>query len=90
MEASPAAMADRGGGVGEIGAQARVLVCCGGKGEDRSLNAILNKAKGRKGKWKGTGRPANLQLMAGGPSGRKEGKGKGRKRPGIEVSDLLP
>jgi hypothetical protein len=54
------------------------------------LNTSLNKARGRKGKRKGTGRPANLPLMAGGLSRRKEGKGKGRKWLGTEVSDLLP
>jgi hypothetical protein len=44
----------------------------------------LNKARGRKGKRKGTGRPTNLPLMAGGPSGRKEGKGKGGNGGGLK------
>jgi hypothetical protein len=54
----------------------RALVYCGCKGRRRSSSACLNRAKGRKVKRKGTGRPADLPLMAGGPFGCKESKGK--------------
>jgi hypothetical protein len=59
------------------------------KGRQELLHG-LSKARGRKGKRKGTGRPASLPLMAGGSSGRKEGKGKGENDRGLKVGDLLP
>jgi hypothetical protein len=62
----------------------RALVCCGCKGRRRSSSASLNRGAGRKAKRKGTGRPAGLPLMAGGPSGRKEGKGKRGNGRGLE------
>jgi hypothetical protein len=73
-----------------IGAQVRVVVCCGCKEEGRSLSASLNKARGSPRERKGTGRPTSLPLMVGGPSGRKEGKGKGENDRGLKVGDLLP
>jgi hypothetical protein len=48
-----AAAGTRGGGAGGIGARVRVLVCCRGKGEGRSLNASLNRSKGKKAKGGG-------------------------------------
>jgi hypothetical protein len=42
-----AAAGTRGGGAGGIGARVRVLVCCGGKGKGRNLNASLNRGAGR-------------------------------------------
>jgi hypothetical protein len=48
-----AAAGTRGGGAGGIGSRVRVLVCCGGKGEGRSLNASLNRSKGKKAKGGG-------------------------------------
>jgi hypothetical protein len=67
-----------------IGARLCALVCCGCKGRRRSSSTSLNKGAGRKAKRKGTGRPAGLPLMAGGPSGRKEGKGKRGNDRGLE------
>jgi hypothetical protein len=48
------------------------------------LSASLNRGAGRKAKRKGMGRPAGLPLMAGGPSGRKDGKGKRGNGRGLE------
>jgi hypothetical protein len=48
----------------------------GAKGRRGSSSASLNWGARRKAKREGMGRPAGLPLMAGGPSGRKEGKGK--------------
>jgi hypothetical protein len=42
-----AAGRNRGGSAGEIGAQARVLVCCRGKGRRRGSCASLNRGAGR-------------------------------------------
>jgi hypothetical protein len=52
------------------------LVYYGCKGRRRRSSACLNRARGRKAKRKGTGRPTDLPLMAGGPSGCKERRGK--------------
>jgi hypothetical protein len=73
-----------GGGAGGIGARLRALVCCGCKGRRGSSSACLNRGAGRKAKRKGTGRPAGLPLMTGGPSGRKEGKGQRGNGRGLE------
>jgi hypothetical protein len=89
-EASPAAMAEQRRRLWWV----RALECEGvyvreQKGRQELLHG-LSKARGRKGKQKGTGRPASLPLMAGGSSGRKEGKGKGENGRGLKVGDLLP
>jgi hypothetical protein len=57
-----AAAGTRGGGAGGIGARVRVLVCCGGKGEGRSLNASLNRSKGGRRREAGGPRAAALAI----------------------------
>jgi hypothetical protein len=59
-----AAGRSRGGGTGEIGARARVLVCCRGKGRRRGSCASLNRGAGRQAKRGEDGVAGGLPLMA--------------------------
>jgi hypothetical protein len=89
-EASPAAMAEQRRRLWWVRAlECEKVYVREQKGRQELLHG-LSKVRGRKGKRKGTGRPASLPLMAGGSSGRNAGKGMGENDRGLKVGDLLP